>query len=82
MSSSWPNKITAVDPNQNVYWGGGAKKVTGSNPFAGGISTGGSQPIYKNYEIEPNLNVGDDYYTNNPDKSKAYSKVPSLMFMA
>ena len=40
--SSWFNKILAVDPNQNVNWGGGVKRVNG-NPFTptGGVDGGG-----------------------------------------
>lgn len=53
--SSWFNKILAVDPNQNVNWGGGVKRVNG-NPFTptGGVDGGGGvQPSYQNYELSP-----------------------------
>lgn len=53
--ASWFSKISAVDPNQNVNWGGDVRQVN-RNPFTpqeGGNIGGGSQPNYQEYELSP-----------------------------
>ena len=50
-----------------------------ASPTAGGVEAAVAQ--YKQEWISGITGAGDSYYTNNPDKSKAYSKIPSFMMM-
>ncbi len=53
-------------------WGLNVGGITGTNHHHTSGSKG-IQPEYRDYELTPKLTAGDSYYTNNPDKSKAYS---------
>ncbi len=67
-----------IQPNYGNYERG--TQAVGAKPFVNTGAVVGPQPKYENYELTPNLQAGDRYFTNNPDKSKNYGKT-TLMYM-
>ena len=85
--SNWLSKILPVNTNNFQVNGGSGSNVSGvykgePNEYVGG-TTGAAAGVaqYKQEWISGITGAGDSYYTNNPDKSKAYSKIPSFMMM-
>ena len=81
------NKILPVNTNNhqvNFFGGGRVERTHGTSTteYTGGTGAPAGIAQYKQEWIPGITGAGDSYYTNNPDKSKAYSKIPSFMMMA
>ena len=68
ITSGFGSNVRRVNPGQQVAYKGGEATAAGVEQY--------------NQEWISGIKIGDSYFTNNPDKTKSYSQIPTFMMKA